>query len=90
MLHFPELHHFLAAFGSGQKMIKEAATWAASSRRTCRRCGFRRPRFARLEVRKQRLRTETPGKRSTGRGGDMKGLRLLHASLKGLICFFTV
>jgi hypothetical protein len=40
MLHFPELHHFLAAFGSGQKMIKEAATWAASSRRTRRRCGL--------------------------------------------------
>ena len=40
MLHFPEVHHFLAAFGSGQKMISEAATWAASSRRTCRRCGL--------------------------------------------------
>jgi hypothetical protein len=40
MLHFPELHHFLVAFGNGQKMIKEAATWTASSWRTCRRCGL--------------------------------------------------
>ena len=30
------------------------------------RCGFRRPRSARLEVRKQRLRTGTPGQRIEG------------------------
>ena len=41
--------------------------------RTCRRCGFRRPRFARLEVRKRCLRTETPASARLGRGADMKG-----------------
>jgi hypothetical protein len=40
MFHFPELHHFSVTSGDGRKMIKEAATWAASSRRTCRRCGL--------------------------------------------------
>jgi hypothetical protein len=50
---------FSVTSGDGRKMIKEAATWAASSRRTCRRCGL-----------------------------NMKGLRPLHASPKGLIGFF--
>ena len=41
--------------------------------RTCRRCGFRRPRFARLEVRKRCLRPETPARRRPRPGRRYEG-----------------
>ena len=41
--------------------------------RQSRFCGFRRPRFARLEVRKQRLRTETPARRRPRPGRRYEG-----------------
>ncbi len=80
MLHFPELHHFLAAFGSGQKMIEEAATWAAPRSGKAGPADFegralRGWRFANVVCEpKPRLGV------GRGRGEDMKGPRPLHTS----------